>query len=213
MSTSRTNQPQEERTPSQINLLTQYIVKQPIIASRLDWLSNKTGISKPIIVKVCYILLLVNLILGFGSRLLSNVIGFIYPVYQSIKALELKTSAERSQKIHRWLIYWVVFTVFHLMEIFADFILSSLMFYDLGKAIFLIWCMYDKYQGSTVIYEMLIGPILTKRIQEVEIMADSLRRDSDFNFVMQQIERLEAVTGTDLPNVEVLTPRSNPLPE
>ena len=61
-----------------------YLLAIPIINEKMHWLEEKTGISRPTIIKILYVILAGNLILGFGSRLLSNVIGFIYPAYQLV---------------------------------------------------------------------------------------------------------------------------------
>ena len=44
--------------------------------------------------------------------------GFLYPAYCSIKALESSVKNDDTQ----WLTYWVVFAFFSVVEYFADFI-------------------------------------------------------------------------------------------
>ena len=44
--------------------------------------------------------------------------GFVYPAYCSIKALESTVKNDDTQ----WLTYWVVFAAFSVVEYFADFI-------------------------------------------------------------------------------------------
>ena len=51
-------------------------------------------------------------------QLLANTVGFLYPAYCSIKALESSVKNDDTQ----WLTYWVVFAFFSVVEYFADFI-------------------------------------------------------------------------------------------
>ena len=51
-------------------------------------------------------------------QLLANIVGFVYPAYCSIKALESTVKNDDTQ----WLTYWVVFAAFSVVEYFADFI-------------------------------------------------------------------------------------------
>lgn len=55
----------------------------------------------------------------------SDLVGFIYPVYASIKAIETKTKEDDAQ----WLTYWLVFGLFKVIEGPADFLISSIPFY------------------------------------------------------------------------------------
>jgi len=51
--------------------------------------------------------------------LVSNLVGFIYPAYASFKAIETTGKDDDTQ----WLIYWVVYATFCLVEVFADILL------------------------------------------------------------------------------------------
>ena len=91
--------------------------------------------------------------------------GFLYPAYCSIKALESSVKNDDTQ----WLTYWVVFAFFSVIEYFADFIagwvrlsifffkslciFSKVPFYWLSKCLFLVWCMAPiEANGANVIY-------------------------------------------------------------
>jgi hypothetical protein len=61
----------------------------------------------------------------------SDLIGFVYPVYASIKAIESKSTEDDSQ----WLTYWLIFGLFKLIEELADVLISFIPFYFLSKVI------------------------------------------------------------------------------
>merc|ERR1712130_1007293 len=94
-----------------------------------------------------------GLAFGFGAQLLANTVGFLYPAYCSIKALESSVKNDDTQ----WLTYWVVFAFFSVVEYFADFIAGWVPFYWLSKCLFLVWCMAPiEANGANVIYSKVI---------------------------------------------------------
>ena len=74
-------------------------------------------------------LLVTWLMFGYGAQLLCNAIGFVYPAYCSVKALESSKKDDDTQ----WLVYWVVFALFSVLEFFSDMLVGWVPFYWFTK--------------------------------------------------------------------------------
>ncbi|EGI60859.1 Receptor expression-enhancing protein 5 [Acromyrmex echinatior] len=89
-----------------------------------------------------------------GQQLVCNIIGFVYPAYQSMKALE----SPKKEDDTKWLTYWVVFAVFTIIEFFSEYIVCWFPVYWL--CVFYVWLMAPiaEYNGSLIIYRRIIRP-------------------------------------------------------
>merc|ERR1712121_320637 len=130
-----------------------------------EWAEKKTGLDRFLIAGLSVTFLSFWLCLGYGAQLVSGVIGFLYPAYESVKALH--RSGRDIEK--RWLTYWVVFSFFHILEFFSDHVVWWLPFYWLAKTLFLVWCMVPiTNNGSSVIYQKIISPIFINYHGEID---------------------------------------------
>lgn len=111
--------------------------------------------------------LCIIILVGAGQNAFANLVGFVYPVYASIKAIRTKQSAKDDTQ---WLTYWVVYSCFTVVESFTDLLLNWIPAYYLMKAGFLMWCFLDRTQGATIIYN-LATPFLDKLVPAVDDMA------------------------------------------
>lgn len=75
------------------------------------------------------VLLAFYLVFGLGQQLVCNIVGFVYPAYQSMKALE----SSKKEDDTKWLTYWVVFAVFTIVEFFSEYIVCWFPIYWLFK--------------------------------------------------------------------------------
>merc|ERR1711998_329329 len=82
-------------------------------------------------------------------------VGFVYPSYASYKALGSNTPDASAQ----WLTYWVVFSLFTVVEYVADWLISWIPMYYLAKLAFILWLQMPQTKGATLIYRTYVLPL------------------------------------------------------
>jgi len=123
------------------------------------------------------------LVWGVGSRFVANLVGFAYPLYQSFYSLKAGVPDEKDTQ---WLTYWVVYSIFTLIESLTDFFLHWIPLYHLVKIAFLVWCFLPQTLGALVIYRVVIEPILVR--YEDKIDAVSVKGRAAANRVVADVE-------------------------
>jgi len=136
-----------------------------LIGDTFKVLEENTGVQRIYIAYGLGGLVVLWLAFGWGAQLLANTVGFAYPAYCSIKAIESSVKSDDTQ----WLTYWVVFAAFSVVEYFADFIAGWVPFYWLSKCLFMVWCMAPiEANGAAIIYSKVILPLFNKHSPNID---------------------------------------------
>ena len=100
-----------------------------------------------------------------------RIVGFIYPAYKSIKAIESKSTEDD----RKWLVYWVVYSTLIILEYFSDLLLFWFPMYYMIKSFLLIWCMHPNYNGSEFIYNNIIKPAFIKHEKKIDELVENVQ--------------------------------------
>jgi len=122
------------------------------------------GINRKWIALALIVCSFLGIVVGYASQLICNVLGFVYPAYESIKAIETAQTKDDT----KWLTYWVVYSSFIILEFFSDYLLFWIPFYFFFKTGLLIWCMHPSYNGTEFLYNNVIRPVFLQNEKRVD---------------------------------------------
>uniref|UniRef100_A0A667XDQ8 Receptor expression-enhancing protein n=1 Tax=Myripristis murdjan TaxID=586833 RepID=A0A667XDQ8_9TELE len=92
------------------------------------------------------------------------VFGTLYPAYYSYKAVKTKNVKEYV----RWMMYWIVFALYTVVETITDLTLAWFPLYYELKISFVIWLLSPYTRGASLIYRKCLHPLLSSREREID---------------------------------------------
>ncbi|XP_044264659.1 receptor expression-enhancing protein 5 [Tribolium madens] len=133
--------------------------------SLLTTFEAKTGVDRLYIFIGSIAIIGLWLVFGYAAQLVCNTVGFLYPAYVSIRAIESKQKDDDT----KWLTYWVVFAIFSIFEFFSDLIVGWFPLYWLMKCVFFVWLMIPtELNGSLILYRRIVRPYFLKHHNAVD---------------------------------------------
>ena len=133
--------------------------------------SSKTKIPASIIVVLLLVLGLILLMIPYFSELLSTLIMFTIPAFETFKAIKSKSEQDDEEL----LTYWIVFGTLYTFDTVFKYILNFCGCYSIIRLAILMFIFYSKTYGARLIYARAIrplferfGPNIDKMIQPLE---------------------------------------------
>lgn len=109
------------------------------------------------------------------SRVLCHVLGYVYPAYQTFKAVQTNEEEAHTQ----WLTFWIVNTYFTVFELFSDYLFSTVIpFYYVAKVALLLWLVLPQFMGAHLIYSKVIAPYMLRYEEDIDIGVERLQEKS-----------------------------------
>ncbi|GAA5969391.1 hypothetical protein JCM11641_008100 [Rhodosporidiobolus odoratus] len=94
-----------------------------------------------------------------AASFFTNLLGFAFPAYLSLRALETPGHDDDVQ----WLSYWCIFGLFSFLESFSGVIVSWFPYYYTFKTIFILYLTLPSTRGAIVVHDKLIKPLMTQQ--------------------------------------------------
>jgi receptor expression-enhancing protein 5/6 len=137
-------------------------------------LQEATKIPKEYLVLAGGFLLITIVITGLGAGSLCSIVGFVYPAFKSFQAIESKVKRDDTQ----WLVYWIVYSFFSIIEVFTDFLLYWIPFYFTFKLAFLLWAMLPQTNGAKFLYDTFLEDFLKKNESKIDAALNDAKRNA-----------------------------------
>lgn len=155
----------------QLNRFRKKLDKVPI----LQQAEELTKVPKEYLVLVGGLIFILLIFFGIGAGSLCSIVGFLYPAFKSFQSIENRAKNDQTQ----WLIYWVVYAFFSIIEVFAEFLLYWIPFYYAFKMAFLLWAMLPQTKGAKYLYDSFLKDFLKKNESKIDAALNDAQRTAN----------------------------------
>jgi len=83
------------------------------------------------------------------TKFIAMLVGVLYPSIESYKALKTENKDDDSQ----WLSYWIIFSLFTLVEFFLDIVLAWIPLYYEAKLIAILYLALPQTRGALKLFQ------------------------------------------------------------
>ncbi|XLU46896.1 putative HVA22-like protein g isoform X1 [Arachis ipaensis] len=102
----------------------------------------------------------------FLTRLLILIFGYAYPGFECYKTVE-KNKVD-IEELRFWCKYWTIVALYTIIEKFVDIFFGWLPFYGEAKIFMFVYLWNNKTKGTTVIYETILKPIISRHESDID---------------------------------------------
>jgi len=113
---------------------------------------------------------------GFFEVFLTNLIGIIFPIYWSMRALDIDINSKDEEK--QWYTYWLMFLSMLPIDMLLGQLLRYIPFFYLIKYIFLCWLFLPNFYGASYIHDLVIRKNLPQFeiVYRIDNASDSIQK-------------------------------------
>jgi len=96
--------------------------------------------------------------------MIKSILTFFYPAFMSYKSLTnhnqdvTEDKAVSSDSMKKWLSYWAIFAIWHVLDDVIDFAFSWFPYYGLIESVLFVMLYNGNTNGSLKMYEMVVAP-------------------------------------------------------
>ena len=156
---------------------TESLVKK--FKEQIKLIQEKTGINGYVFLGIL-LLSLVFVYFNLFENLITNLIGTVYPTFWTIKSIE-----SQDGMAIKWLIYWIIFSSFIIIDFFSAVILKIIPFYFFMKICFLIWLQWPGSHGCDIIFNYVINSIFDSIEEELDEYVQEVKEVTN-NYVFNE---------------------------